>query len=725
VRLLLWAPAPWQFSSYAVYTKYLALELAKKHDVAVFAFQGLSGRVQWGDITVFGNPIPHSQFFVRETARRWKADLTIQIFDLWTVSGMLQRFLPPGLVVHTPIDSEPLAEWFKDTAKQAIAVVPQSNYGKRVFEDAGIICEDTIYNGIDTSIFYPHNKEESRETFGIPKDAFVALIVATNKGDRKNMPNQLMAFKEFSDTASDAIVMAWSVVGDTPVMIRSKKDNLIDILPISELANWDEGNIQQKKDLEVYSQDSFTDVKSVMRHPYNDTPLRRIIMRNGFIEISENHSLFNASGQIVNVANLSKGKHIKTQKLPSIPCITEIPEDVAWLYGFFVAEGHAASHNAKNKTKDKVWTIANMNKSLLEKAQSILLKYFATYSRITSPPSQHGIYILKPQNENLFCDWFSHECYTLGHFARKVKKVPKIILNSTPQAMLAFLRGYNDGDGSHESRFNYEFQRFTTNSKTLAAGIYFLLSCTTSQKKNIQYNRRDDCIQITLNSPEGKSIRIHRNCIKCFERIKPKQGQLYLYDVETANNKFVAGIGEILAHNTYPYFDSMNPEGMPLTDIWDKIGGDKNKFMTPTLEDYYWGLEDEEIAKLYSAVDVLMECSLGEGFGRPVIEAMACGCPVIASDNTALTELVKDRGWLVECGTLYWQQFLAARQSYPKNDHIVSALKDCYNDTKKREKYIEEGLKFASSLDYSKLIKNQWEPLIERLGASGIINFEE
>ena len=145
MRLLLWTPAPWQTSGYAVYTKYLALELAKKHDVAVFAFQGLSGRVQWGDITVFGNPIPHSQFFVRETARRWKADLTIQIFDLWTVSGMLQRFLQPGLVVHTPIDSEPLAEWFKDTAKQAIAVVPQSNYGKRVFEDAGIICEDTIY----------------------------------------------------------------------------------------------------------------------------------------------------------------------------------------------------------------------------------------------------------------------------------------------------------------------------------------------------------------------------------------------------------------------------------------------------------------------------------------------------------------------------------------------------------------------------------------------------
>ena len=127
----------------------------------------------------------------------------------------------------------------------------------------------------------------------------------------------------------------------------------------------------------------------------------------------------------------------------------------------------------------------------------------------------------------------------------------------------------------------------------------------------------------------------------------------------------------------------------------------------------------------YSAADVLMENSLGEGFGRPAIEAMACGTPVIASDNTALTELVKDRGWLVECETPYWQQFLAARQSYPKNDKIVDALKDCYTNSKKREKYIEEGLKFASSLNYPKLIKEHWEPLIEKLGTTGVINFEE
>jgi glycosyltransferase involved in cell wall biosynthesis len=40
--------------------------------------------------------------------------------------------------------------------------------------------------------------------------------------------------------------------------------------------------------------------------------------------------------------------------------------------------------------------------------------------------------------------------------------------------------------------------------------------------------------------------------------------------------------------------------------------------------------------------------SLFEGFGLPVLEAMACGTPVIASSRSALPELVGDAGLLVD-----------------------------------------------------------------------------
>jgi glycosyltransferase involved in cell wall biosynthesis len=46
----------------------------------------------------------------------------------------------------------------------------------------------------------------------------------------------------------------------------------------------------------------------------------------------------------------------------------------------------------------------------------------------------------------------------------------------------------------------------------------------------------------------------------------------------------------------------------------------------------------EEMVLVYNAADVLIYPSSYEGFGMPVLEAMACGTPVIALDNTAFPE---------------------------------------------------------------------------------------
>lgn len=47
---------------------------------------------------------------------------------------------------------------------------------------------------------------------------------------------------------------------------------------------------------------------------------------------------------------------------------------------------------------------------------------------------------------------------------------------------------------------------------------------------------------------------------------------------------------------------------------------------------------DEALRELYSGAVAVLVPSLAEGFGLPVIEAMACGAPVLASDATALPE---------------------------------------------------------------------------------------
>jgi glycosyltransferase involved in cell wall biosynthesis len=53
------------------------------------------------------------------------------------------------------------------------------------------------------------------------------------------------------------------------------------------------------------------------------------------------------------------------------------------------------------------------------------------------------------------------------------------------------------------------------------------------------------------------------------------------------------------------------------------------------------------MAAIYSSFDVLLAASAGEGFGIPVIEAQACGVPVIVSDFSAQPELV-GAGWVVK-----------------------------------------------------------------------------
>jgi glycosyltransferase involved in cell wall biosynthesis len=57
---------------------------------------------------------------------------------------------------------------------------------------------------------------------------------------------------------------------------------------------------------------------------------------------------------------------------------------------------------------------------------------------------------------------------------------------------------------------------------------------------------------------------------------------------------------------------------------------------------------DEELPCLFDGAAVFAYLSLFEGFGRPPLEAMACGVPVVASNTTAIPEVVGDAGISVD-----------------------------------------------------------------------------
>jgi glycosyltransferase involved in cell wall biosynthesis len=89
--------------------------------------------------------------------------------------------------------------------------------------------------------------------------------------------------------------------------------------------------------------------------------------------------------------------------------------------------------------------------------------------------------------------------------------------------------------------------------------------------------------------------------------------------------------------------------------LW-KVGADftdeqKTFIQTQGLENHisYLGKPDKSIlVQIYNAADMLIAPSLHEGFGITLLEAMACGIPVITSKVSAMPEVVGDAGVLVD-----------------------------------------------------------------------------
>jgi glycosyltransferase involved in cell wall biosynthesis len=122
------------------------------------------------------------------------------------------------------------------------------------------------------------------------------------------------------------------------------------------------------------------------------------------------------------------------------------------------------------------------------------------------------------------------------------------------------------------------------------------------------------------------------------------------------------------------------------------IGG----ILTPELRTYTLGsavhllqLSDKELALAYSGAVTLVYPSKYEGFGMPLLEAMACGCPVITCPNASIPEVTGEAAIYV-------------------NDNDVSALANALCDVQKpniRKALITAGLAQSKNFSWTKMAK--------------------
>jgi len=113
-------------------------------------------------------------------------------------------------------------------------------------------------------------------------------------------------------------------------------------------------------------------------------------------------------------------------------------------------------------------------------------------------------------------------------------------------------------------------------------------------------------------------------------------------------------------------------------------------------------VSDEELACAYSGALALVFPSLYEGFGLPLVEAMACGCPLIVSGRTSLPEVAGD-------AALYFDE--------PRSVEVVAAqLRRAVEDISLRQELSARGLAQSRRFDWKTTAAQTYESFALALG---------
>lgn len=115
-----------------------------------------------------------------------------------------------------------------------------------------------------------------------------------------------------------------------------------------------------------------------------------------------------------------------------------------------------------------------------------------------------------------------------------------------------------------------------------------------------------------------------------------------------------------------------------------------------------------ELANLYSAADVHLLTSFGEGFGLSTLQAASSGVVPIAPANSASTELVSNHGFAISCDSSTVDEFGLIREFIDRG-RAVSVLQDLYRDPDLLRARSAAARSFA--LDYS------WDRVVQRWDA--------
>jgi DNA polymerase elongation subunit (family B) len=373
--------------------------------------------------------------------------------------------------------------------------------------------------------------------------------------------------RHFTEKHGFRALVGDSVTYDTPVYVRYS-DGTLDVKPICDLFNEDSEYIDldglrdyEAKPFEVLTVNGWKNINYVYRHG-TDKQIHRVTTKDRLVNVTEDHSLFQDGIQI-KPSTLKRGDSIDVyNQLDKFDSLSDLSEDQAWLYGFFLGDGSANCSDRTrkyisrktgkihlNKSKRSDWKISNSRLDFLEKLRIILEKEFGVIGLVKDHMKSSGVYNLvahKSEFSNKFCNDF----YT----SYREKKVPNFILNSNEKIKRAFLNGVCASDGYGDDLDTCS--SIGMKSQVAMAGLSILFNELNIEYNIVTRNDKQNFISFILKNHNRNNSSFTNKTLKKTNEVWKNEVIInndknkFVYDISTEDGTFIGGIGLINLKNT-------------------------------------------------------------------------------------------------------------------------------------------------------------------------------
>ena len=430
------------------------------------------------------------------------------------------------------------------------------------------------------------------------------------------------------------VIYGDSVTGDTPVIYKNNNsdsdisckinittfENLHEYLhykwkpydefKINDTNRKNKQQLELNNDIQVWSSSGWSNVVRIIRHK-TTKKIYRVLTHSGCIDVTEDHSLLDKNKQMIKPTSCPIGTELlhgfmnesmcadQTIKADKITCINKIHK--AYIWGFFMRNGisvydcKAKGLNLPLRGQGKhsnnignIWSIKHKSLAVINKCKQYLSNIYDTthkhkFKVIHNHDQQSSKYyklVLEGPNTQSINNNFIKKYFTLFYNQYGNKIIPNKILNSTNELKQSFFNGYMDAqidsdigiDDINKNNINKNDFTIEIDTKISAQCLFYLI-------KSLGYNIWIDSIPHKKNTYRlvGGINCIRDNCtlIKendCIGTINDTitETDSYVYDIETEDGTFHAGIGELIVKNTDSIFINFHVKDKHGNEITDK-----------------------------------------------------------------------------------------------------------------------------------------------------------